>query len=72
MYVQKLSILVKAFFWTVHASYVLPRTKRVFTAFALTWSIFIESLKVLVFSGVEKKMPQVVYNGLSRLWLVCP
>ena len=54
------------------ALYVLPRAKRVFTVFALTWSIFIKSLKVLVFSGVEKEMPEVVYNGLSRLWLVWP
>ena len=56
----------------MHASYVLACTKRVFALFGLTWSIFIESLKVLVFSGVEKKMPEVVYNGLSSLCLVCP
>ena len=59
-------------FCTVHAPYVLPRTKRVFTVFALTWSIFIESLKVLVFSGVEQKMPEVVYNGFSLPWLLLP
>ena len=35
----------------------------------LTWLIFIESLKVLVFSGIEKKMPEDVYNGVSTLWL---
>ena len=54
----------------MHAPYVLARTKRVFAVFGLTWSIFIESLKVLVFSGVEKKMPEVVYNGLSLLRLL--
>ena len=48
------------------------RKKHVFAVFGLTWSIFIESLKVLVFSGVEKEMPEVVYNGVSRLWLVWP
>ena len=59
-------------FWTVHAPYVLPRAKGDFIVFGLTWSIFIESLKVLVFSGIEKKMPENVYNGLSHLWLVLP
>ena len=56
----------------MHAPYVLLRTKRVFTVFALTWSIFIESFKVLVFSGIENQMPEDVYNGLSRVWLVWP
>ena len=51
---------------------LLARTKRVFALFGLTWSIFIKSLKVLVFSGVEKKMPENVYSGLSHLWLVWP
>ena len=43
-----------------------------FAVFGLAWSIFIESLKVLVFSGVEKKMPEDVSNCLSPLCLVWP
>ena len=39
-----------------------------FNVFVLTWSVFIESLKVLLFSGIEKKMPEDVYNGVSPLW----
>ena len=59
-------------FCAAHTPSVLARTKRVFALFGLTWSIFIESLKVLVFSGVEQKMPENVYNGLSHIWLVRP
>ena len=62
--------LIKHLFCAVHAPYVFA--KRVFAVFALTWSIFIKSLKVLMFSGVEKKMPENVYNSLSPLWLVWP
>ena len=60
----------KQLFCAVHAPSVLARTKHVFTVFGLTWSIFIKSLKVLVFSGVERKMPENVYNGLSHMCLV--
>ena len=43
-----------------------------FTVFALTWSVFVESLKIKVFSGLEKKILQPEHICYSLLWLVLP
>ena len=37
---------------------------RVFTVFGLTWSVFVESFKIKVFSGLKKKTLQPEHNEL--------
>ena len=62
----------KRLFSSVHTPYMIVRTKRVFTVFGLTRSVFIESFYLLAFFGVEKEIQDTGCLFISLLRLVSP
>ena len=66
--ISSLTLMYRTFHFIVSTSFVLCAQ----TMFSLFLVQLGQSLIVLVFYGVEKKIPEDVYNGLCPLWLVSP